>query len=493
MNTTSSTGVTDMTPSTARPPLVVDLDGTLVLTDTLVESIIELIKRSPFNIFMLAFWLISGRGLLKAKIAEAICPNVRLFPYRQGLLDFIQAEKNLGRRIILATATHESVAADVAQHLGLFDCVIGSNAQRNLKGKAKLRAIHEEVGTDFVYAGDSYADLPIWQASASAVLVGVPARLRQRVCKLVPVECEFSPAPLGISTVARCLRVHQWLKNLLLFVPFFTAFSLFDASRFMVLIAAFCTFSLAASATYIVNDLWDLSSDRLHPRKRLRPLASGRMPITTGIGIACAALLAALVGAALISVPFLLMLLTYIVVTSSYSWALKKYVVLDVIVLASLYTLRIFAGGVAIGVAISSWLLAFSMFVFLSLALVKRCSELISLDPSGPRTIRGRDYRGVDLAVLWPLGLGSALCSVVVFGLFITSAETQGRYGTPGLLWAVAVGLVYWLARLWITTARGEMHDDPVVYAVKDRGSLTTVLLMVITVLVSHYLVLPYS
>jgi 4-hydroxybenzoate polyprenyltransferase len=253
---------------------------------------------------------------------------------------------------------------------------------------------------------------------------------------------------------------------------------------------AFLAFSLAASATYIVNDLWDLDSDRLHPRKRLRPFASARLSVLHGLAVAGASLASAFLLAYCVSISFCLMLLAYLALTSAYSWTLKKYVLIDAIMLSLLYTLRILAGAVAIGVATSSWLLAFSVFIFLSLALVKRCAELVSLEKSGLDKAHGRDYRVTDLTVLWPLGVGTALSAVVVFGLFISSPETQTRYATPQLLWLVAIGLVYWLGRLWIKTSRGEMHDDPVVYAIKDDGSRITVAIMLFVMLMAHFFAL---
>jgi 4-hydroxybenzoate polyprenyltransferase len=286
------------------------------------------------------------------------------------------------------------------------------------------------------------------------------------------------------------LRVHQWIKNLLLFVPLLTAFSFMEINKLFSMGLAFLAFSLAASATYIVNDLWDLDSDRLHPRKRLRPFASARLSVLHGLAVAGASLASAFLLAYCVSISFCLMLLAYLALTSAYSWTLKKYVLIDAIMLSLLYTLRILAGAVAIGVATSSWLLAFSVFIFLSLALVKRCAELVSLEKSGLDKAHGRDYRVTDLTVLWPLGVGTALSAVVVFGLFISSPETQTRYATPQLLWLVAIGLVYWLGRLWIKTSRGEMHDDPVVYAIKDDGSRITVAIMLFVMLMAHFFAL---
>ena len=474
------------------PPatLVVDLDGTLTATDTLIESVILLIKQSPANLLRLPFWLLRGRATLKDEVASRTSISAAHLPYRETFLAYLRDEKQKGRRIILATAAHQSIAAGVCAHLDLFDGVLASDAGRNLKGSAKLAAIKEAFGTEFVYAGDSRADIPIWKAAQAAILVGASSDVTTSIRKEVVIEREFPKENAGLAGWVRALRVHQWLKNLLLFVPLLTAFSFMDMGRLATMAVAFLAFSLAASATYIVNDLWDLENDRSHPRKRVRPFASAKIPILHGLAAAAAALVLAFVLAWAVSPGFFLMLVLYLALTSAYSWVLKTYVLIDVLMLSLLYTLRILAGSVAAGIATSSWLLAFSVFTFLSLALVKRCSELVSLDHIGKQAARGRDYQVTDLVVLWPLGVGAALSAVVVFGLFISAPETQERYATPHLLWLVAIGLVYWLGRLWIKTSRGEMHDDPVIYAIKDRGSRVAILTMLITMIAAYFFTL---
>ncbi|HRN82767.1 MAG TPA: UbiA family prenyltransferase [Nitrosomonas europaea] len=469
-------------------PLVVDLDGTLTPTDTLVESVIKVIKQSPVNLLWLPFWLIHGRAGFKEKIAAKSSINVELLPYHELLLDYLRKEKAKGRRIILATAAHQSIAQAVADHIGLFDQVLATERNHNLKGATKLQAIRENVGNSFIYAGDSRADIPIWKAANAAILVNVSQNTGKTVRQHIPIEHQLQGNDSGFTLWFRALRIHQWLKNLLLFVPLLTAFSFFDVSKLISMILAFLAFSLAASATYIGNDIWDLENDRAHPRKQHRPFASGRLSILKGLAASTFLLLVAFTLALMVSSGFTLMLLLYLVLTSIYSLVLKEYMLIDVLMLSLLYTLRILAGSVAIDVSTSSWLLSFSVFIFLSLALVKRCAELVSLEQNGITATRGRDYRVTDLTVLWPLGVGAALSSVVVFGLFINAPETQHLYKTPHLLWLAAIGLIYWLARLWVKTSRGEMHDDPVIYAAKDRGSRITVMCIVAVILAAHFL-----
>lgn len=468
-------------------PLVVDLDGTLTPTDTLIECIVSAVQKTPLNLVRLPLWLMKGRAGFKEEIAAHGDIAAEHLPYRSPLLNYLRDEKAKGRKIVLATAAHHSIADSVAKHLGLFDHVLATGAGRNLKGSSKLQAIQRLVGENFVYAGDSPADVAIWKAAQAAVLVDVSPGIAEEVRQSVPIEREFKGDPAGLRVWLRAARVHQWLKNLLLFVPLLTNFSFTDVSKLTSISQAFLAFSFAASATYMVNDLWDLQNDRAHPRKRLRPFASAQLPILRGLTVAASALLLAFVLAASVSTGFLLMLLLYLALTSAYSWVLKEYVLIDVLMLSLLYTLRILAGSVAAGIVVSSWLLTFSAFIFLSLAMVKRCAELVSLGASGAVATRGRDYRVTDLAVLWPLGVGAALSAVVVFGLFISAPETQSRYATPQVLWLVAMGLIYWLARLWVKTSRGEMHDDPLVYALKDRGSRMTVFAMMAVMLAAKF------
>jgi 4-hydroxybenzoate polyprenyltransferase len=370
----------------------------------------------------------------------------------------------------------------------LFNQVMGSTATCNLKGKRKLAAIVQQVGEAFVYAGDSKADLPIWRAARAAVLVNVPTGLAKSVRNNVPVEREFPVIRSRLKVWAKAVRVHQWVKNLLIFVPLITGFSFFDLTPVVPVLLAFLAFSFAASSTYIVNDLSDLNNDRGHARKRNRPFASCAIGIVPGISAAIALMISAFLIAAQVSPGFSVVLLTYVIITSAYTLRLKEYVLIDVLLLSVLYTIRIVAGAFAVGLTISSWLLAFSVFIFLSLALVKRCSELVSLRASGLTSAKGRDYNTADLVILWPLGIGAALSSVVIFGLFISASVTRERYATPEILWLVALGLIYWLGRLWIKTARGEMHDDPIVYALKNNGSRVTIAICIATMVTGHFL-----
>jgi 4-hydroxybenzoate polyprenyltransferase/phosphoserine phosphatase len=472
-------------------PIVVDLDGTLTLSDTLAESLIQLVRANPVNAFRLPFWLTMGRAACKNAVASHAALAVEHLPYRKPLIAYLAQEKERGRKILLATAAHKTIAERVATHLGLFDEVLATDCDTNLKGEAKLQKVRASVGDRFVYAGDSRADLPIWSVCQRAVLAGVSHRLAGVVRKKAVVEREFRSDSARFTVWLKALRVHQWLKNLLLFVPMLTAFSFSGGHGMVVLAMAFVSMSLGASATYIGNDLWDIENDRLHPRKRNRPFASGALSIRSGVACGAGLLTVSLAMALAVSAGFASMLLLYLILTTVYSLLLKTRVVIDVLTLSLLYTLRIVAGAVAIHISVSHWLLAFSIFTFLSLALVKRCAELVLLRESGQMATAGRDYRVQDLEILWSLGTSAALAAVVVFGLFISSAETASRYAMPELLWFVAVGLIYLFTQLWVMTGRGQMHDDPLIYLIEDRSCRLAILVMLIIMMVAHFL--PYK
>lgn len=465
-------------PKAAAAPLVLDLDGTLLRTDTLVESVLVLLKRNPLHIFQVLLWALAGPLTLKNRLAERVSLNVALLPWRQDLLEWVRGQRATGREVVLATAAHRTIADAVAAHLGLFDQVLATDGTVNLKSEQKLEAIRAAVGPSFVYAGDNRADLPIWRAGSAAIVVGAPVALRAQAAALAPIEAEFGQPEGRLRTWLHALRVHQWVKNLLIFVPLFTAFAFTQPGKVLAAVVLFVAFSLAASGTYLMNDLWDLESDRQHPRKRERAFASGRLPALQGLAATAALLLLGLALALSVNLQTAAMLVGYVVLTTAYSWVLKSYVLIDVLTLALLYTYRVLAGGVAAGIEVSQWLLAFSVFTFFSLALVKRCGELVSLQQAGRDAARGRDYRVSDLVVLWPFGAAASICATVVFGLYVATPETAARFTHPRVLWLVAVLLIYWFGRLWIKTSRGEMHDDPIVFALRDRGSRITVLAM---------------
>jgi 4-hydroxybenzoate polyprenyltransferase len=471
-------------------PLVVDLDGTLTPTDTLVESLICLLKRNPLRLVQLLCLLLSScsRSEFKHRVSEQSGFTPLHLPFREDFLAWLTSERANGRKIVLATAAHESIANAVSSRIGLFDLVLATDSSNNLKGAAKLAAIKQHVGEHFAYAGDSKADLPIWSAATAAVLVGVADSTSKSVRAMVVVEKEFAYEGPSWRVWLKALRVHQWVKNVLIFVPLCTAFAFNDIQKVSAVVIGFIAFSLAASATYLLNDLWDLGSDRQHPRKKNRPFASAQIPLHIGAAAALILLAVSLAFAFWTSKSFGVMIMGYIVLTTTYSLVLKQYVLIDVIMLAVLYTFRVLAGAVATNISVTPWLLAFCVFTFFSLALAKRCAELVSLNQLAKPGAHGRDYQIGDLVILWPLGVGASLCSVVVFGLYIGTPGAASQYGNTSVLWLVGIGLLYWISRIWIKTARGEMHDDPIIFAVRDFGSRVAVCGMLATVLIAHLL-----
>lgn len=453
-------------------PLCVDLDGTLVKADTLHENLLSLCARDPRHLLALPAWLAKGRAQFKREVADRVELGPDLLPYRDSVLALIEEAKAAGRPVILTTAAPRRMAEAVAAHLGHFDEVIASDDGDNVSAERKAALLEERFGAQgFDYVGDAKADLPVFQRARRAYLISSRGRLRRSAAKHHPEPEFLDGGRAGLRTWARVLRVHQWLKNLLVFLPLVAAHRLTDPHLLGQSLLAFAAFSLCASSVYIVNDLVDLQSDRAHRSKRRRPFAAGDVPVAVGVVVAPLLLIAAFAIAALTSTPFLLVLLGYFLLTSLYSFWLKRQVIVDVIILTILYTARIIAGGAATGIPLSFWILVFSMFLFLSLALLKRFSELRLAVESG-RNPAGRGYWTSDLPVLMSLGSGSGIVSVLVLALYIASEGVSDRYPASRWLWLPPLFVLYWLTRMWMKANRGEVNEDPVLFAARDWQSL---------------------
>ena len=466
-------------------PLIVDLDGTLIRSDTLWETLFVLIRERPLRLFSALPTLRQGRAAFKAHLLAQAYPKVATLPLNGKLIDWLHSEKAAGRSLVLATASDQQLAHAVADRVGLFDAVLASDGQRNLKGPAKAAALVERYGRGgFDYVGDSRADLPVWAAARQAIVVG-GAGLAQAAAQVAEVGRHFPPPPRA-AALLKALRPHQWVKNLLLFLPLVAAHQLSDGPRLLAVALAFGVFSLTASAVYLLNDLLDLPADRAHPRKRHRPFAAGTLPLAWGALLSPLLLLTA-IGLSLWFLPplFTLILVGYTLLTTAYSFGLKRKPVVDVLLLAALYTVRVIAGAAAVAIVPSFWLLAFSLFIFLSLALAKRYTELDGLRQRGELTAAGRGWHVDDLPLVQSLGTGAGLAAVLVLALYIDSAPARQLYATPQVLWLVCPLLLYWISRLWFKTHRGEMHDDPVVFALRDRVSLATGALTAASVLLA--------
>ncbi|MDB6065757.1 MAG: UbiA family prenyltransferase [Pedosphaera sp.] len=453
-------------------PLCVDLDGTLIKTDVLWESMILLLKERPLYLLMLPFWLLRGRAHMKQRIASLTDLNPGTLPYHQPFLEYLRVEKRKGRRIILATAADQRLAERVAQHLGLFSEVVASNGQTNMRGKNKGHALSERFGKkQFDYAGNSTVDLPVWEMSRNAIVVNANDRLADRARGLTEVSHVFNEPGSFLRALAKSMRPHQWVKNVIIFVPLLTSHEFSKLKPLSDAMLAFIAFSLCASGVYMLNDLLDLDSDRHHATKKMRPFASGELHLPVGLVMAPVLLALSLGVAIFLSWKFVAVLAGYFLITTSYSWKLKQVALLDVFFLAGLYTIRLVAGHAATGIPYSFWLLAFSMFIFLSLALVKRFTELKLLRLQNKSNSRGRDYAADDLELVAMLGIASGFMSILVMALYVNSPEVRDLYKYPTLLLLVCPLLLYWISRVWLIAHRGRMHEDPIVFALKDGVS----------------------
>lgn len=451
--------------------MYVDLDGTLLYTDLLFESVLLLLKRNPLYVFALLLWLLRGRGYLKAQIAQRITLDVELLPYNVDMLAYLRHQHKVGRRLILASASDRRLVQYVADHIGLFDAVLGSDEGINLKAHNKLRAIVQDAdGRGFAYAGNGRADLPIWAQADEVIVVNARPTVARQAAQSRAPSLVIAPRPFRLDAVIKALRLHQWAKNILLFVPLLAAHEM-DPLRWLVTLIAFVAFGMCASATYVVNDLFDLASDRAHPRKQRRPFASAALSIPFGVTLALILLPVALLLAAAIAPAFFGMMLLYIVVTLLYSARLKQIAIVDVLVLASLYTHRVLAGGIVSAVTVSNWLLAVSLFIFLSLALVKRCAELEFMSGDGNVSLVGRGYRSSDLPYLVSMGMASGFVAVMLLALYVDSQIGNAMYPHLELLWLTLPIALFWIMRLWLKTSRMEIHDDPLLFAITDRAS----------------------
>jgi len=492
------------TAEAASPPLLspecalcVDLDGTLVKSDTLVDSVLSLARHRPAALWHLAGWLRQGRAAFKQHVTSAVSLDVEGLPYNRPLVEYLRLEHGRGRSIYLATAADRILAERVAAYLGIFAGVLASDGENNLAGGNKLAALRARFGSGFSYIGNARPDAEVLAACVAPMVANPDLALRRRLGRsgTVPVA-SFDDRAGRLRSWLRAIRLHQWAKNTLIFVPLLLAHQ-WNVGTFSGAGVAFLSFGLCASATYIINDLLDLEADRKHLRKRRRPFAAGDLSAISG-AVAVVVLLAAAAALA-VALPrihdalaplsrlnppykFLEWLAVYTVSTLTYSLYLKRKLLLDVFVLSGLYTVRILAGSAATGVDMSPWLDGFSVFFFLSLAFVKRFSELEGLRERGSVSSSGRGYLIGDLEQLRALGTGAAYAAVVVMTLYINNSDANQLYTHPVRLWLVVPVLLLWLSRIWMLASRGQMHDDPVVYAITDKRSLLLGLLMVAVV-----------
>ncbi|MFP7725245.1 UbiA family prenyltransferase [Lysobacter sp. D1-1-M9] len=441
-----------------------------------METGLMFLRDQPYRMLATLRWLTRGKAALKQQLAHATELDVSVLPYETAVIEFVKAERDRGRRVILATASHLRLASRVAKHLALFDEVIATDAGRNLSANTKRDVLVRMFGSGgFDYAGNSRDDLPVWGAARHTYVVNASPAVERRARAIGNVAEVLSSKRPTMGDWIKALRVHQWLKNLLIFVPLLAAHLYAEVPLVLSTLVGFVCFCLCASSVYILNDLLDLRDDRKHASKRSRPFASGRLSIQSGL-VAFPALLASAFALAVWRLPpdFAVGLAAYYALTLAYSMSLKRRMVIDVITLAGLYTMRIIVGALVLGIPLSFWLLAISMFIFLSLALVKRYAELFQVRAHGSRKMAsGRGYYPDDLQIIASLGAAAGYMAVMVLALYINDAGTAQHYRHQQLIWFACPLLLTWISRVWMLAHRGEMNEDPVIFAVKDRISVS--------------------
>ena len=474
---------------TALRPLCVDLDGTLVKTDTFAQALLLLVRTRPSTLLSIPQWASKGLAFFKRCVAQEIQLDPAALPYHAELLAFLKSERAKGRELFLVTASDERPARAVAAHLGIFSDVMASDGAINLKAARKRVALIARFGEkNFDYAGNATDDLAVWQAAAGIVAVNPCAAVR-RALKNQSVQI-FEDRPPKWKSWLKALRVHQWMKNVLVFLPMLLAHELANPALYLKAVLAFFAFSFAASAIYVINDLMDLHADQHHPRKQRRPFAAGNLSLMAAAGAVPVLILLSLTTAQLLPVEFTGILFVYLLVTTLYSWRLKQLALLDVLTLAGLYTIRILAGTAAYDVATSGWLLGFSAAIFLSLALVKRYAELREALAGHPEKIgaRGRGYHARHLPWLARFGIASGILSAIVLALYITSPKVLEFYNRPAALWLLCPLVLYWIGRIWRLAASGKLSDDPLEFSARDPqtwliGALSAAILILGTIL----------
>ena len=455
--------------------LCVDCDGTLIRSDLLQESLWRFVKSRLFGVFQVLWWLLKGRARLKYELAGRVSLPYETLALNRQVVNFIEMARASGRKVLLVTAASQVQAEQLARHLGFFDGVYGSDSTTNLKAEQKAALLTKLFGRGgFAYAGDSRADLPVWAAAGAAIVVTGSQRL------LAKARSEYDNVVLILTELRgpqrwiKLTRIHQWAKNLILFVPVVTAHRMFDVPVLRQSLLAFFSFGLIASSTYILNDLIDLDTDRLHPKKKQRPLACGSVGIFEGVLAAMVMFAAGASIALLLPTLFGLTVAFYIILTVLYSACVKRMMLADAVLLGGLYSLRLYAGGTATGISLSTWLLAFSIFIFFSLALAKRLAELrplLASETAEHARLGGRAYTLGDIPAVTALGTSSGLISVLVLVLYINGPEVVQLYSQPKLLLLLVPLLLYWIGRIWMLAQRGDLLEDPVLYAVKDFKS----------------------
>ena len=472
--------------------LFVDLDGTLIKSDLLFECLVPIIKNYFYALFLAPFWLLKGKAYLKDKFSDLVSINPEILPYNNNVLEYIRKEKENGSKIILATASNIKLAKSISDYLGIFDDVIASSKEENLKGKNKLNKIklyieNNNTNKEFSYIGDSEADVKIFNETNIPIVVGnknVFNKIKSKNDKTTFVDGEND---FSLKKFFKMIRTYQWVKNFLIFLPLILAHKFLDVNLLLKALVAFFSFSFLSSSVYIINDIMDVESDRIHPSKKNRPIASGAVKISSALKVAFILMPLSFIISIFLGKEFLFVLLTYFITTSCYSFYLKKIMLVDILILSLLYTVRMFAGGVALNIYLSPWLFMFSMFFFFSLACAKRYSELYAVRNNLQDEIKGRGYQAQDLEQIQIFGSSSGYIAILIFALYIQSDISMKLYKTPSFFWALCPIMLYWISRVWLLSHRGRMTQDPIIFALKDKVSYVVLILSIIIFGVAKY------
>ena len=466
-------------------PICVDLDGSLTPIDTLHESLVDVCRRFPGTLLRLPFWILKGKAYFKQAVAARTHVDFATLPIRADLLEWLQAERANGRRLVLVTAANRKIADGVASHVGIFDEVLASSESVNLGGEQKRRALAERFGEKgFDYVGNAQADVAVWKSAHRAIVVGGNG-LAAKAGRVTEVARVFPVSLPRLKVWLKAIRLPQWVKNVLVFLPALLSHEFTNPAVLTASVLAFFAFSTCASSVYLINDLFDLASDRRHPRKSKRPFASGALSARSGLIVAVLLFGVSILIAVKISVWFCVVLASYYIITWAYTVRLKRHAIVDVLTLAGLYDMRIIAGAVATMIRPSFWLLAFAIFIFLSLGIVKRYAELYDARLAGKARAHGRGYSGDDLGLLLSLGTASGYCAVMVMAFYINSPDAQVLYKHIEPLWLICPLMLYWISRMWLLASRGQMDEDPVVFAIRDRISIAAFCLIGLIVFLS--------
>lgn len=451
-------------------PICVDLDYTLIKTDTLLELLLLCLKHKPIYLLFLPFWLMKGKAYFKMQLSNRISLDPSTMPYNEEVLAWLHEEKQKGKKLYLVTAAHFQVANKIADYLGIFDKVLANDGKINFKGMVKAEALAKQFGKfQFTYAGDSMADLPVFAIAKEVVVVQPSLKLMRRVKAITATPKIFPKINVNLKTWLKALRIHQYAKNFLILVPLLLSHQYTNLTALFACFLGIAAFSVTASSVYVLNDLLDLSNDRAHATKRNRPFASGALSIPIGIALFLSCLLTAIGFSYFLPLYFSMWLFIYYILTLAYSLHLKRFAILDVLILSLFYTLRITAGMSLIPDGYSHWLILFSIFFFTSLAFAKRYAELHELRSQNKTATRGRAYDVEHMALIANFGVSSSFLSVLIFTLYLNSSKASSLYHHPMVLYALCPFILYWVARIWLLSVEGRMHEDPIVFALRDK------------------------